>query len=463
MPFYDRVRVAIPTKGTGAVVLGNAALGYKSLSQAGVPVGEVVSYVIEDLVGAFEAGTGKILQTGLFERTAVTSSSNANGPINLSGLASLFLSPLAVNLVGLGADGRISPNALTGTKGYANVKQAVLGPGEFPPASDGGNGSTGPLAPYQASTDATLEQQISQETIVGNHRKPMNRTVTKTRGVTPSDFGAGTRLRSGDGIDTIFWQGSSGAGQSAHVALFNVYVDGTPRDGANGEFPGQLTWDTGTGRQQSLTPEYFGSQTALAMNFRQQVFFPGETFARQVIAGTNTLFAFGGDFGGVVRVGPGGADPGMAPIAYDGGHSTLLTVPEPYRVEYDQRYIYNTPGDGIRRRVETKDGRSCTAAPLSDLGAGGTVTIEPGLQGFGCGYVTIRTGGSPSNQFAGVAQITYPVAFPTNSNVMLQAVTAPSAAMAPFVQCSANGFTIFLSGTLDANKAYRFMFTWRGW
>jgi hypothetical protein len=97
MTFYNLVKVATLTTGTGTVSLGSAVPGFITFSQAGVVNGSTVSYAIEDGFNR-EAGTGVYnSSTGTLTRNVVTST-NSNNPIVLSGNAVVFITPLAADL-----------------------------------------------------------------------------------------------------------------------------------------------------------------------------------------------------------------------------------------------------------------------------------------------------------------------------------------------------------------------------
>lgn len=97
MAFFDRVRMATATTGTGAITLGSAAAGFRSFSGASVPDGAAVSYVIEE-GSAWEVGTGTYTASGTsMSRSLIASSTGSL--LNLAGAAIVSLTPLAKDLV----------------------------------------------------------------------------------------------------------------------------------------------------------------------------------------------------------------------------------------------------------------------------------------------------------------------------------------------------------------------------
>ena len=94
MALYNRVRVSTTTTGTGDVTLGPAFPGYQNFTQAGVPNGATVSYVIEDGT-AWELGTGTFTSPDQLTRSSILESSNSDNTINLTGGAVVFIDALA--------------------------------------------------------------------------------------------------------------------------------------------------------------------------------------------------------------------------------------------------------------------------------------------------------------------------------------------------------------------------------
>lgn len=91
---YNLARVTTATTGTGTITLGSAVSGFLSFDDAGVQNGDTVSYGIKD-------GTSSEVGSGVYDSAAktltrnVSKSTNSDQPINLSGSAEVFITPLA--------------------------------------------------------------------------------------------------------------------------------------------------------------------------------------------------------------------------------------------------------------------------------------------------------------------------------------------------------------------------------
>ncbi|WP_342163062.1 hypothetical protein [Methylobacterium sp. SD21] len=85
---FNRVRqVVASAPSTGAIALGAAVSGYRTLAQAGATTGVVVNYVLED-GAAWEYGRGTWSSTGpTLSRTKILASSNSGAAINASASA----------------------------------------------------------------------------------------------------------------------------------------------------------------------------------------------------------------------------------------------------------------------------------------------------------------------------------------------------------------------------------------
>ena len=96
--YANRAKMTTPTVGTGTLTLGTATLGYQSFAAAGVTNGEVISYVIADGTN-WEIGKGVYSSVGpTLTRTLVQSSTGSL--LNLTGLATVFQSPVASDFSG---------------------------------------------------------------------------------------------------------------------------------------------------------------------------------------------------------------------------------------------------------------------------------------------------------------------------------------------------------------------------
>ena len=90
MAFYDLVKVNTATTGTGTLTLGSAVSGFLSFSTAAVVDGSTVSYGILDGADS-ETGHGVYTASGPTLTRVVSTSTNANAAISLSGAAVVFL------------------------------------------------------------------------------------------------------------------------------------------------------------------------------------------------------------------------------------------------------------------------------------------------------------------------------------------------------------------------------------
>lgn len=106
--FHNRVRVLTSSTGTGTIALGQAAAGYASFQEGGVPDGGRVTYCIED-GNNFEVGNGVYSSGGQTLTRPQVLLSKINGeaagtsPLSLSGSARVFLTASAEAITDLGA------------------------------------------------------------------------------------------------------------------------------------------------------------------------------------------------------------------------------------------------------------------------------------------------------------------------------------------------------------------------
>jgi hypothetical protein len=100
MRFGNRIRVATTTTGTGNLTLGSAAASHQSFADAGIEDGDYVRYIIEDGT-AWEIGIGTYTTAGpaLTRASADMEASSTGSLLNLSGNASIYVSPSARDLI----------------------------------------------------------------------------------------------------------------------------------------------------------------------------------------------------------------------------------------------------------------------------------------------------------------------------------------------------------------------------
>ena len=95
--FFNRVKVAITSTGTGSVTCGTALAGFQSLADASVANSDVVRYTIID-GNSYESGTGTVTLSGStysISRGPSVSSESNNSAIDVTSSANLFLTMLA--------------------------------------------------------------------------------------------------------------------------------------------------------------------------------------------------------------------------------------------------------------------------------------------------------------------------------------------------------------------------------
>lgn len=95
---FNLAGMSTATTGTGTITLGAAVSGFKTFAAAGVADGDTVSYGIVD-GGNSETGTGVYTAAGTTLTRSVTSSTNSDAAIVLSGSAQVFVTPRAEDLV----------------------------------------------------------------------------------------------------------------------------------------------------------------------------------------------------------------------------------------------------------------------------------------------------------------------------------------------------------------------------
>ena len=91
---FNLARMSTATTGTGTITLGSAASGYLSFANAGVADGDVVVYGIKDGSNS-EVGFGTYTASGTTLTRNVTTSTNSNSAISLSGTAEVYVTARA--------------------------------------------------------------------------------------------------------------------------------------------------------------------------------------------------------------------------------------------------------------------------------------------------------------------------------------------------------------------------------
>ncbi len=116
---YDNVYMYVEgTPGTGSLTLSTAVPGFRSFDDAGVQNGETVSYSIRDENNAWEIGQGIYTTATKVLTRSVQASSNANGAINATDAAIVFITFRSTDLT----TGRIP---IGGTEGQVLTKQSA--------------------------------------------------------------------------------------------------------------------------------------------------------------------------------------------------------------------------------------------------------------------------------------------------------------------------------------------------
>ena len=90
---FDFVSFTTATTGTGTVTVGSATSGFRTLLDAGVPDGTLIHYTIKDGTDK-ESGSG-IVGGSSTTITRVLSQSTTGSLLNLSGTATMFITPIA--------------------------------------------------------------------------------------------------------------------------------------------------------------------------------------------------------------------------------------------------------------------------------------------------------------------------------------------------------------------------------
>lgn len=189
--------------------------------------------------------------------------------------------------------------------------------------------------------------------------------------------------------------------QTGHVGAETWAVDGALKPGSLGEVPGLWQLQTGTGWTSANSPDpaYYGVSPAIRANSLQQVFLPGQNYARKNITGTlspnGVGFGSGFDFGACLVLPPGGTSVGLGSVKFDFPNSALLAVPEVGAIESDATgQVFYTDPQAQRGPLRTDRILPCVLAMAGIPGASGTIVNGPN-----CAIVTVNTG--PADQTAG--------------------------------------------------------------
>jgi hypothetical protein len=122
---FNLARMTTSTAGTGTITLGSAVSGYLSFADAGVTDGVTVSYGIRDGANS-EAGTGVYTASGATLTRSVTTSTNSNNAISLSGSAEVYITARAEDILNT-ADVDNAVETWLATPSSANLASAVTG------------------------------------------------------------------------------------------------------------------------------------------------------------------------------------------------------------------------------------------------------------------------------------------------------------------------------------------------
>lgn len=144
---FNLARMGTATTGTGTITLGAAISGFLTFASAGVSDGDTVSYGIRDGANS-ETGTGVYTSSGTTLTRSVTTSTNSNSAINLSGSAEVYITARAedftnlqnsqlANMTAATIKGRASgagtgaPTDLTAAQAAAVIVEQAAGAGAF--------------------------------------------------------------------------------------------------------------------------------------------------------------------------------------------------------------------------------------------------------------------------------------------------------------------------------------------
>lgn len=95
---FNLARMSTATTGTGTLTLGAPISGFLSFAAAGAVDGDTLAYAISDGANS-EIGTGVYTAAGTTLTRVVTTSTNSNTAISLSGSAQVFITPRSADLL----------------------------------------------------------------------------------------------------------------------------------------------------------------------------------------------------------------------------------------------------------------------------------------------------------------------------------------------------------------------------
>lgn len=121
---YNLARVSTATTGTGTITLGSAISGFLTFALAGVSNGETVAYGISDGANS-EVGTGVYTTAGTTLTRSVTTSTNSNAAINLSGTAQVYILARAQDLLNPANNLSDVASAATARANLSAIKQTL--------------------------------------------------------------------------------------------------------------------------------------------------------------------------------------------------------------------------------------------------------------------------------------------------------------------------------------------------
>lgn len=123
MALHNLVQQKTFTTGSGTITLGTTSTGFLSFTQAGVTNNEIVPYGIYDGNNS-EVGNGTYSTSGTLTRSTILASTNNNNPINLSGGATVFITPNTTSFNSIGSGGYYASYYDTTNQSISNIGNA---------------------------------------------------------------------------------------------------------------------------------------------------------------------------------------------------------------------------------------------------------------------------------------------------------------------------------------------------